>query len=66
MIKPLAEYSPEERAFVEWVQQLRSQPPTPPHNPGPFNWNEVQAIIAEVPEAERRALGEAIRQGRAR
>ncbi len=36
MIKPLEEYSPEDRAFVEWVQLLRSQPPKPPNNPGPW------------------------------
>jgi hypothetical protein len=66
VIKPLEEYTPDERAFVEWVQQLRSQPPEPPNNPGPFNWEEVQAIIAQVPEADRRELGEAIRQGRNR
>jgi hypothetical protein len=66
MIKPLAEYSPEERAFVEWVQQLRNQPPKPPHNPGPWNPREVEAILAEVPQAERRALGETIRRARGR
>ena len=66
MIKPLEEYSPEERAFVEWVQQLRSQPPQPPNNPGPWNPEEVRAIMAEIPQADRLALGEAIRQGRER
>jgi hypothetical protein len=66
MIKPLEEYSPEERAFVEWVQQLRSRPPKPRNNPGPWNPEEVRAILAETPEEERRALGEAIRQGRDR
>ena len=66
MIKPLEEYSPEERAFVEFVREMRSRPSQPPNNPGPFNWKEVQAIIAEVPQADRIELGEAIRQGRHR
>ena len=66
MIKPLEEYSPQERAFLEWVQQLRSQPPKPPNNPGPWNPKEVEAILADIPQAERRDLSEAIRQGRYR
>jgi hypothetical protein len=66
MIKPLEEYSSEERAFVEWVQQLRSKPPEPPHNPGPWNPEEVEAILAEIPLADRRELSEAIRRGRDR
>jgi hypothetical protein len=66
MIKPLEEYSPEERAFVEWVQELRRQPPKPPNNPGPWNPDEVRAILAEIPKADREELAEAIREGRAR
>jgi hypothetical protein len=61
MIRPLEEYSPEERAFVEYVQQIRSQPPKPPHDPGPFNWKEVKAILAEIPQEDRNELFEAIR-----
>ena len=52
MIKPLEEYSPEDRAFVEYVQQLRKQPPKPPHDPGPLNWEEIKAILADLPPAE--------------
>jgi hypothetical protein len=66
MIKPLEEYSPEERAFVEFVRTLRSRPPKPPHDPGPFNWEEVKAILAEIPQEDRDELAEAIRQRRDR
>ena len=52
MIKPLQEYSPEDRAFVEFVQRMRSQPPQPPHEPGPLNWEEINAILAERPQHE--------------
>lgn len=62
MIKPLEEYLPEERAFVEFVQTIRSQPPKPPHDPGPFNWKEVKAILAEIPQEDRDELFEAIRE----
>ena len=48
MIKPLDEYSPEDRAFVEYVQKIRSQPPRPPHDPGPFDWNEIRPILERV------------------
>jgi hypothetical protein len=48
MIKPLEEYSPEDRAFVEYVQKIRSQPPKPPHDPGPLNWDEINAILDSV------------------
>ena len=65
MIKPLEDYSPEDRAFVEWVQQLRCQPPKPPNDPGPWNPEEVDAILAQVPQADRDELFEAI-QGRVR
>lgn len=65
MIKPLEEYSPEDRAFVEWVQQLRSQPSKPPNNPGPWNPEEVEALLAEVPREDRDELFEAM-QGRVR
>ncbi|MEJ1962107.1 MAG: hypothetical protein WDO56_11425 [Gammaproteobacteria bacterium] len=61
MIKPLEEYSPEDRAFVEYVQKIRSQPPKPRHNPGPFNREEVKAILAEIPQEDRDELFEAIR-----
>jgi hypothetical protein len=66
MIKPLEEYTPEERAFVEYVQDLRSQPPKPPHDPGPFNWEEVKAILAEIPQKDRDELVEEIQRQRAR
>jgi hypothetical protein len=29
MIKPLDQYSPEDRAFLEYVERLRKQPPLP-------------------------------------
>jgi hypothetical protein len=48
MIKPLDEYSPEDRAFVEYVQKIRSQPPKPPHDPGPFDAKEVRAMLAQI------------------
>jgi hypothetical protein len=41
---------------------LRSQPPEPPHDPGPLNWDEIRAIIAEVPQEDRDGLVEAIRE----
>lgn len=65
MIKPLEEYSPEDRAFVESVQQMRSQPPKPPGDPGPWNWQEVEAILAKIPQEDRDELFEAM-QGRKR
>jgi hypothetical protein len=49
MIKPLEEYSPEDRAFVEYVQKIRSQPPRPQHDPGPLNWEEINAILDSIP-----------------
>jgi hypothetical protein len=66
MIKPLDEYSPEERAFVEYVQKLRSQPPKPPHDPGPLNWDEIHAILAEIPQQDRDDLVETMREMRHR
>lgn len=45
MIKPLDEYSPEDRAFVEYVQKIRSEPQRPPRDPGPFNANKVLAML---------------------
>lgn len=65
MIKPLEEYSPEDRAFVESVQELRRQPPKPPNDPGPFNWKEVEALLAKTPQEDRDELFEAM-QGRKR
>jgi hypothetical protein len=56
MIKPLEEYSPEERAFVEFVQRMRSQPPKAPHDPGPFNYEEVRDLLGR-PEDEIEDLG---------
>lgn len=52
MIKPLEEYSPEDRAFVEYVQKLRSQPPQPRRDPGPIDWDEVNALLARQPPIE--------------
>ena len=52
MIKLLEDYSPEGRAFVEFVQRMRSQPPQPPRDPGPLNWEEINAILAELPPYE--------------
>jgi len=52
MIKLLEDYSPEDRAFVEFVQRMRSQPPQPPRDPGPLNWEEINAILAELPPYE--------------
>ena len=58
MIKPLEEYSPEDRAFVEFVQNLRSQPRKPWPNPGPLNWEEINVILKDVhPENEIEDLG---------
>jgi hypothetical protein len=48
MIKPLEEYSPEDRAFVEYVQKIRSQPPQPQRDPGPLNWDEINVILDSV------------------
>ena len=52
MIKPLEEYSPEDRAFVEYVQNLRRTPAKPPHDPGPLNWEEINAILDSIPPDE--------------
>lgn len=61
MIKPLEEYSPEDRAFLEYVESLRQQPPRPgcrrrsfrqqaeEQGIGPLNWDEIRAILADVP-----------------
>jgi hypothetical protein len=48
MIKPIDEYSPEDRAFVEYCQQIRSQPPKPPHDPGPLDWEKIRARLAQI------------------
>ena len=66
MIKPLEEYSPEERAFVKFVQAIRSQPPKPLNNARPFNWEEVKAILAQIPQEDRDELVETIRRERNR
>jgi len=65
MIKPHKDYSPEERAFVDSVQQLRCPPPRPPKDPGPFNSKEVLALLARIPQEDRDELFEAM-QGRDR
>ena len=52
MIKPMEEYSPEDRAFVEFVQKMRSQAPQPQREPQPMNWEEVNAILANLPPYE--------------
>jgi hypothetical protein len=51
MIKPLEEYSPEDRAFVEYVESLRRIPPQPiGQDVGPINWDEVrEEILADLP-----------------
>jgi hypothetical protein len=66
MIKPFDEYTPEEREFVEYVQKLRSQPPRPPYVPGPTNWEELWAIARQVPQEDRDALVEIIREAKYR
>jgi hypothetical protein len=48
MIKPLDEYSPEDRAFVEYVQKIRSQPPKPPRDPGPLDWGKINVMLDAV------------------
>jgi hypothetical protein len=65
MINPLEEYSPEDRAFVEFVQQFRSQPPELPSDPGPWNPKEVEALLAKIPQEDRDELFEEM-QGRDR
>jgi hypothetical protein len=64
MIKPLEEYSPEDRAFVEYVQQLRRQPPQPWPDPVPLNWDEIDAILADLPPEEEDEEERAFRLGR--
>lgn len=65
MIKPLEEYSSHERAFVEYVREIRNQPRKLLHDPGPFNYEEVKGILAKIPQEDRDELFEAVR-GRAR
>jgi hypothetical protein len=48
MIKPLEEYSPEDRAFVEYVQKIRSHPRQPSPKPGPLNRDEINVILDSV------------------
>jgi hypothetical protein len=60
MIKPLEEYSPEDRAFVEYVEHLRRQSPRPgfrrrsfteqaeEQGIGPLNWEEIDAILRDA------------------
>ena len=64
MIKPLDEYSPEDRAFVEYVQRLRKEPARPgfprksfaeqarEQGVGPINVAEIRAILAEPEDGE--------------
>ena len=55
MIKPLDEYSPEDRAFVEYVEQLRRQSPRKSvilRDAGPINAAEIRAILADLPREE--------------
>jgi len=66
MIKPLDEYTPDERAFVEYVQELRRRPPRPQPPPGPIDWEEMSAIADEVPQEDRDALVETIRAAKHR
>ena len=66
MIKPLDEYTPEERKFVEYVRQVRSQPPRPPREPGPLNLHEIATLIDEVPQEDRDSLVEVLREMRHR
>lgn len=57
MIKPLDEYSPEDRAFVEYVRRLRSEYPRPEslhqdlilRDAGPLNVAEIRALWPEGP-----------------
>lgn len=65
MIKPLEEYSPEDRAFVEFVQQCRGHTSRPPNDPEPFNLKKVEALLARIPQEDRDELFEAM-QGRDR
>jgi len=63
MIKPLEEYSPEEPR-VCGVGSTAPQPATEASKQsGAVDSEEVEAILAEVPQAERQELGEAIRRG---
>lgn len=60
MIKPFEEYSPEDRAFLEYVESLRKQPPRPgfprksfseqaeEQGIGPLDWDEIRVILADV------------------
>jgi|GEM_PF-2212117 len=59
MIRPLDEYSPEDRKFVEYVEYLRRQPPRPgfprksftelatEQGVGPINVAELKAILRD-------------------
>jgi hypothetical protein len=62
MIKPLDEYTPEERKFVEWVESVRNRPPRPgfprrtleqmarEQGVGPIKLEELEAIVREADE----------------
>jgi hypothetical protein len=65
MIKQLEEYSPEDRAFVEFVQQCRSRAPRPQNDSEPFNLKKVEELLAKIPQEDRDELFEAM-QGRDR
>jgi hypothetical protein len=56
MIKPMDEYTPEQRAFVRWVEELRKA--YPPKNggvlraAGPINVAEIRALLADLKHEE--------------
>jgi hypothetical protein len=60
MIKPLEEYSPEDRAFVAYVERLRSEYPRPEslhedlilRHAGPIDPVEIKAILADLRRLE--------------
>ena len=62
MIRVFIEGSRDQREFAEYMQKLRNQPPRPPYVPGPTNWEELMAIARQVPQEDRDALVEIIRE----
>jgi hypothetical protein len=75
MIKPLDEYTPEERKFVEWVESVRNRPPRPgfprrtleqmarEQGVGPIKLEELEAIVREAWEEDEEEQSSSHKEG---